>query len=424
ERAFIQTYGDHPFRVIYLHVLKVHLCVLFEEIEQAREAARSARKMAHHLLGTIWPVYLDLFEGLLLIAVCQRADTAEREVLVTEIVRIQGSFSVLAKNCPENFRCGALLLTSGLESIRGRMSEAAEAYEQAIQYARETKNLHNEALACELYGRFWKQRGNLEVTALYLQKARQRYSEWGAAAKVRHLEERLSTLLAGQIPADVSTAAGGINTPGTADHQLDAQSATASLDIASVTKAARAIAVEMVLEELLRKLMRIALENAGAQRSLFLQEAEGQLVLVAEGHAEREEVNLLQPILLEQSQALSRAVVHYVQKTGQSVVVGDALSDDRFPGDPYITAVKPKSILCVPVIHQGKSSGILYLENNLVANAFTAERIEVMRILSSQAAISLENARLYGEMKQEAARRQEAEEMLRSITEGTASVTG
>ncbi|MCI0423790.1 MAG: GAF domain-containing protein, partial [Acidobacteria bacterium] len=424
ENAFVQTYGDHPFRIIYLHILKVHLCVVFEQFEQAQEAVRCARKMAHNLLGTIWPVYLDLFEGLVLIAVCQRAHIAEREALVTELVKIQHSLSVLAMNCPENFRCAALWLTAGLENIRGRMSEAIKAYEQAIQYARETENLHNEALACELYARFSKQRGNPEVAALYLRKARQRYFAWGATAKVRHLEEKLASMLAGPIPVEVSPAAAIVDAPGTADRQPGAHSATASLDIATVTKAARAIAVEIVLEELLRKLMRIALENAGAQRGFFLQEEEGQLVIAAEGDVERENINLPEAVPLESSKALSLAVVHYVQKTGQSVVVGDALADDRFLGDPYITAVRPKSILCVSVIHQGKFGGILYLENNLAANAFTAERIEVMRILSSQAAISLENARLYGEMKQEAARRQEAEEMLRSITEGTASVTG
>lgn len=422
EDAFVHAYEHHPFLIIYRHILKVHLCVLFEQFEEAREAASCARGIAHHLLGTIWPVYLDLFEGLALIGVCPEADPAERSQLMSEILRIQEHLSVLATNCPENFQCAALWLTAGLESLRGRRSEATEAYEQAIQYARQMKNLHHEALACELYGRFWRQRGNLEVAALYLEKARQRFLEWGAGAKARHLEGVLSGLPSRQMSHDDSTPGVQTQIPEPLDHSLTTQSAAASLDLATVTKAARAIAVEIVLEELLRKLMSIALENAGAQRGLFLQEASGQLVIAAE--ADVENIYLLDAVPLESSKALSHAVVRYVQKSGQSVVVDDATSDHRFLGDPYILNIKPKSILCVPVIHQGKFGGIFYLENNLAANAFTSERIEVMRILSSQAAISLENARLYDEMKKEAAQRQDAEAMLRSITEGTASVTG
>jgi transcriptional regulator with GAF, ATPase, and Fis domain len=313
-----------------------------------------------------------------------------------------------------------LWLAAGVETLRGRISEATEAFEQSIQYARQTKNLHHEALACELYSRFWRQRGNLEVAALYLKKAQQRFVEWGALAKAGHLEGVLSNLALDRSSAGDSTPAVQPQTP--FGDPLTAQVAAASLDLATVTRAARAIAVEIDLDELLRKLMSIALQNAGAQRGLFLQETNGQLVIAAE--ADGETIHLFPPVPLEGSKALSHTIVRYVQQSRQSVVVDDAGSDPRFPGDPYISVVKPKSILCVPVIHQGRFGGILYLENNLAANAFTSERIEVMRILSSQAAISLENARLYEEMKKEAAQRQDAEAMLRSITEGTASVTG
>jgi predicted ATPase/GAF domain-containing protein len=420
ETAFLETYGDHPFRVIYLHVLKVHLCVLFEEFGLAREAARCARMVAHHLLGTIWPVYLDFFEGLALTGVYRQADVAERALIETEVARLQRGLSVLAENCPENFRCLALLLTAELESIRDKTSEAMQSYEQAIQSAQESENLHIQALASELYARFWKQRGNLEVASLYLHKAQHCYSAWGATAKVKHLGETLIRL-AGSPELPSTTAAAGV--PASA-HPYREQGLGVLLDVATVSKAARAIAVEIVLEELLRKLMRIALENAGAQRGCFLQEEKGRLVLAAEGDVDSTEVMVLPEIPREVGKSVSMAVVHYVQKTGEGVVVGNAVSDSRFSGDPYIRAACPKSILCVPVVNQGKSGGLLYLENNLAANAFTADRIEVMRILSSQAAISLENARLYSEMKQEAGRRQQAEETLRSIVEGTASVTG
>src|SRR5206468_1646468 len=187
------------------------------------------------------------------------------------------------------------------------------------------------------------------------------------------------------------------------------------LDISTVSKAAHALAVEIVLEDLLRKLMKIALENAGAQRGFFLREENGALRIEAEGAVDRDEVRVLEATPLEErSDLFSQAVVHYVRKTGESIVLGNAPVDERFSGDPYISAAQPKSILCVPVVHQGKFGGILYLENNLTTDAFTADRIKTMRILSSQAAISLENARLYQEMKQEVDLRRRAEEHLRT----------
>ncbi len=424
ELAFIQAYGNHPFRIIYYYILKVHLCVLFEEFEQAHEAAGCARSMAHNLLGTIWPVYLDLFEGLALTAVCSQRNEAEQSRIVARVEKIQESLSLLAGNCPENFRCAALLLSAEIESIQGRTSEAIEIFEQAIQYARVTENLHNEALACELYGRFWRRKANRDIASVYFDKARQRYSQWGAAAKVRHLEESLSNLMLGPISVEPSQATTLVEFRETGEQKLDTPGAPIPLDIVTVTKAARAIGVEIELEDLLRKLMKIAIENAGAQRGLFLQELEGKLVIQAEGNVDHDIVSVLEAVPAENSGKLSEAIVHFVQKTGQSVVLGTAYADDRFLGDPYIASTHPKSILCVPVVHQGKFGGILYLENNLAANVFTADRTEVMHILCSQAAISLENARLYDDMKQEVAQRQKAEEMLRSVMEGTASVTG
>jgi transcriptional regulator with GAF, ATPase, and Fis domain len=196
-----------------------------------------------------------------------------------------------------------------------------------------------------------------------------------------------------------------------------------SFDIATATKAARAIMVEMEMEGLLGRLIEICIENAGAQRGVFLQERDGRLVVEAEGVL-GEVSRVRRPNAVPTAATFSEAIVRYVRKTGESVVTADAWSDERFPDDPYIKDNRPRSILCVPVVHQGKLSGILYLENNLTSDAFTAERIEMMSVLSATAAITLEKTRLYENMKLEAASRRRAEETLREILNGTASVTG
>jgi GAF domain-containing protein len=148
-------------------------------------------------------------------------------------------------------------------------------------------------------------------------------------------------------------------------------------------KAARAITSEIVLEDFLRELVRIAIENAGAQRGVFLQEQDGRLVVAAEGSVEAGAINIVGSKPVASAAPLSLAVISYVRRTGESVVVGNALADERFANDPYIVSTKLGSILCVPIIQHGKLGGILYLENNLAPDAFTADRIEMLRILSA-----------------------------------------
>jgi predicted ATPase/transcriptional regulator with GAF, ATPase, and Fis domain len=412
EDAYFQTYGPQPFFMTFFSVAKLYLRVIFEEYGKALEAVRNARQVVHALDGTIWPVLLDFLSGLTFAALYRKNGQEEQPSYTAELQRLQESLRVRAENCPENFGCYSLLLSAELERIRGHESEAMGAYEGAIRSAQQAESLQNEALAHELYARFWRDRGNEDIWSLYLGRARTGYREWGAAAKAQHLQNQYPALLpeqntvSGQWPV-----ASGKYQRATDDEPLTLESTP--LDIATVTKAARAIAVEIELEELLRKLMKIAVENAGAQRGLFLQEKEGQLMIQAEGSVDQA-VSVLQAVPLENNGKLSQAVVRYVQKTGETVVLGDALSDDRFSADPYIASTRPKSVLCVPVVHQGKPGGILYLENNLAANAFTPDRAEVMHVLCSQAAISLENARLYREMRQEIARRRQAEEGLRA----------
>ena len=188
--------------------------------------------------------------------------------------------------------------------------------------------------------------------------------------------------------------------------------------MATVLKVARAIAVEIELDALLRSLMKIALENAGAQRGVFLQERDGSWFIEAEATADADLVRVRQSTPWEAADDVSHSVVRYVGRTGRDLVVGNLAADERFAGDPYISRANAKSVLCVPVGHQGRSAGLLYLENNLTTDAFTPDRIEMMRILAAQAAISLENARLYEGMKTEIDRRTLAEQSLRdALTE-------
>jgi formate hydrogenlyase transcriptional activator len=272
--------------------------------------------------------------------------------------------------------------------------------EEALAYARQTDNVQQEALASELVARLHLTAGRTEAGATMVRAAHRCYVAWGATAKVRQIEEAYAPLLAegSEVPARTGVSASPSAIP---------------IDVETVVRVARAMAVEIELDDLLRRFMKLALENAGAGRGVFLHDRDGDLNVVAEAAADAEPVHLYRSIPWEQSDSFSRGVVRFVRRTGQDVVLADAATDERFSGDEYIVRHGVKSVLCVPVVHQGRSTGLLYLENNLATGAFTPARAELMRILAAQAAISLENARLYERMKAEVERRTSAEQSLR-----------
>jgi transcriptional regulator with GAF, ATPase, and Fis domain len=183
--------------------------------------------------------------------------------------------------------------------------------------------------------------------------------------------------------------------------------------MATVIKLAHTVGVHMEIGGLLEQLMRLALENAGADRSAFLLERDGQLVVAATATADSGDVRVGSYVPLDETEGLARSVIRYVHRTGQDVVVDTAASDERFGADPYIRTGTTKSLLGVPVGRPERPSGVLYLENSLTTHAFSATRTEMMRILAAQTAISLENARLYEQMKSEVERRTAAEHALR-----------
>jgi predicted ATPase/transcriptional regulator with GAF, ATPase, and Fis domain len=415
EEEYRKSYGDNPFFMTFFFILKLHLYLVFDEREQAAEAARRARQVVGALDGTIWPVLLNFLGGLAAAARYQEAKEDEQRELMVELEATHASLKVLAENCPENFLCFSLMIEAETARVKGHAVAAMAFYEEAIRYARANLSLWNETLAAELYARFWQRRSNELIAAVYFAEAGRSYEQWGAKAKSLDLQNKGSRL-SGEGGASFSI--------GRAAHPQPELDAFGSLDTLTVTKAAHAIASEIVLEDLLRKLMKIAIENAGAERGVFLRETDGHLFIEAEGRVDSDDVRVLEAIPIREGAHLARGVVYYVHKTGEAVVIGDALTDERFASDLYVARVRPRSILCVPVVYQGKFEGILYLENNLAADVFTAERIDVLRILSSQAAISLESARLYDEMKQEVTQRRRAEETLTQIVEGTAAVTG
>ena len=404
EHGFVARYdGRNAFFLSFFYTAKLHLSVLLGEYEQALDAARRAREGA--LAGTIWPVLIDFWGGLAMAAMFDAAGDADRRSYRQQLAQARESLGELAANCPENYRCFHLLLSAEIARIESDADRAGQLCKDALAYARHTSNVQLEALANELTARIWLLRGREETAAAFLKEACRRYAAWGALPKAADLEQQYRHVLG----EDPRVAPDHPRRQARGGHVQD----SSTLDMATVVKLAHTIAVHMEVDGLLEQLMKLALENAGADRGAFLLERDGQLVIAASATAEPPKVRIATAGAVDEAPDLAHSIVRYVHRTGQDVVVDTTASDERFAGDPYLTASRVKSVLCVPVGRQDRRGGVLYLENSLTPHAFSPKRTEMMRILAAQTAISLENARLYEDMKSEVERRTLAEHALR-----------
>ena len=308
---------------------------------------------------------------------------------------------VWAENCPENFGNRAALLAAELARLEGRDLDAMRLYEEAIRAARENGFVQNEGLANELAAQFYLKRGIEKVAHSYLRDARYCYLRWGALGKVQQLDERYPAI-------EEQASLRPTTTIGTSVEQLDLE---------TVMKASHAVAGEIVLENLIQTLMMIALEHAGAEHGLLILPHGEELRIAAEARTERDGVEVQMRQAAATPAELPESLLCYVIRTQQTVILDDASSQSLYSDDPYVLQKRPRSVLCLPLVKQAKLIGALYLENNLAPRVFTPRRLAILELLASQAAISLDHARLYAELTQENTDRRKAEEALRASEE-------
>jgi predicted ATPase/transcriptional regulator with GAF, ATPase, and Fis domain len=396
EAEFLGRYSaTAPLFIGILRCTRLQLAVIFNDVADALDHVEPARESA--IPGTIWPVVARYWGTLATTAAWETMSAHDRVTAAPHVAEAAALLAELADNCPENFRCFALVLRAEQARIEQRHVDAVRHLEEAAAYAATTGNLLHEALACEMRGRALLVASDEPRAADWLTRAHRAYSRWGAAAKARQLKQRHARLLGAVSDLDDA-----------ADRRAD--DPVAAIDVSSVLKVAQAIAGEIEVERLLRTLMITAVENAGAERGIFLQVRDDQAVPIMEARAAGDGVDVRRGLSWDDAGPLAHAVVRYVKRTSQDVVVADAALDDRFAAQAVPTRVQ--SVLCVPVAQQGRVAGILYLEHGL-SGAFTASRTEIVRVLAAQAAIAFENARLYEDMKSEVDRRAAAERALR-----------
>ncbi|MBI3896933.1 MAG: EAL domain-containing protein [Gammaproteobacteria bacterium] len=338
-------------------------------------------------------VEVNFYHALAAAACYDSQDPPARQMTLTLLQTNTQKLARLADGCRANFIHLYWLLAAEQARITGAYEQALAGYGQAIAAARQYGFTHIQALAAECASRACAAVGADASARTYLQVASSAYAEWGADAKVEQLNLQASS---SRSAPPVAVSAG-----------------SRQLDFLSVAKAAQAISSEIVLDKLLETLMHLVIENAGAQVGCLLLVHDDRLLPVVDAMVEQQTVQ----VYVHESDSvpvvrLPESILNYVRRSRENVILVDAAVPNPFSTDSYLIDTRPKSVLCLPIVRQAELVGVLYLENNLTANAFTPDRLIALELLSAQAAISIENARFYSELQCENEERQRAEQGL------------
>lgn len=366
----------------YYWTRKLQARFLAGELASAVEASLQADRLVWTSTGQFETAEHQLYGAL---AHAAAWDSASCEQKPKHLAALRGHYeqiAVWAEHNPETFENRAAVVGAELARVEGRTLDAQDLYEHALRAARTNGFVHHEAFTNELAGRFYLARGFDKIATTYLRDARYCYLRWGADGKVRQLEQRFPQLQAEKRPSDSTST---ILTP--IDH----------LDLATVIKVSEAVSGEIVLEKVIDTLMRTALEHTGAERGLMILPHDDEFWIEAEATTSSNDVQVeLRQASVTESE-LPQSVFHYALRTREAVLLQDA-SQSPFSSDDYVRKHHARSVLCLPILKQSRLLGMLYLENNLTAHAFTPTRMTILKLLASEAAVSIENARLYRDL--------------------------
>jgi predicted ATPase/signal transduction histidine kinase len=380
-----------------VYLAKCMLSYFFKDYDGAMVFGALARQY-EEAISVLFPLsQAPFYHSLALLANVPTASPQWREKSMETVVENQKRLELWAQSAPANYLHKYLLVEAEKERVEGKPWEAFQLYLDAVKQAGHSGFIHEEALACERLAEFCIENHMKDIAGRYIKQAHDCYSEWQAWAKTEELEKLYPRRLGGT----------------GADRHMG-RPVFSALDLNTVLKASRAIAGEILLHRLLSRMMDIVIESAGAQKGFLVLEHEGKWVIEAEGNIEKDVVTVMQSLPVEECEVLPVGIINYTARTGHTVLLDHASNEGKFTFEPYIQQNRIKSALCIPLMNQSRLSGIIFLENNLTPGAFTPKRLELLNVLSSQAAVSLDNARLYQKAQREIAERKKAEELLHS----------
>ncbi|WP_409289713.1 AAA family ATPase [Pseudomonas sp. KCJK8927] len=372
---------DLSLAACWYWIRKLQALFLADRYEEAVLASTRAKQLLWTSYSFFEEAEFYFYEALARAACCESLPPGGGESNVEVVRQNLRQLETWAEQCFENFGARSILVAAELARIEGRVLDAQTLYEKAIDASQHAGFLHVEALGHELAARFYAARGMSKISNAYLSDARYCYLRWGCDGKVRHMDAKYPNIKDDRIPV------GGTTTISTSLDQLD---------LATVLKVSQAVSSEIVLEKLIDTIMRTAIELAGAERGLLLLAKNSVLRVVAQLIA-ADGKTTLKDFPYDQKD-LPEAILNQVLCSNESVLIDDALADPVLAKEDYIRRNKVRSVLCLPLMNQAKLIGVLYFENNLGGGVFNSGRVAILKVVASQAAISLENARLYREV--------------------------
>jgi diguanylate cyclase (GGDEF)-like protein len=392
-----------------LYFSKLMLSIFFSDYKKAYLYSKKARQYLKGGVGMYAFVLFHFYESLALLEQSRESSFVSKKILYLRVKKNQKKLHRWAQYSPTNHLHRYHLVEAEYFSISGRNDLASQSYELAINEAHNNGFIHDEALFCEYTARFYNQRQQQRLSKVYAKQALKCYQQWGAQAKINHLLENFPYLYK-NIKHFSSFKLDGT----TQELKSSTAGNSLQLDVASLLKASQAISSTIVLDDLIKTLLANVLENAGAQRGLLILKKNGKLYVEAQGHVSVDEITVMQSLPVEKAhELLPVSMLYYVERSQTPLLLDNTKQLLQFSQDSYFIKSTPNSVLCYPILHQGQLTGLLYLENNLTQGAFNNERLELLNLLTAQAAISIKNSSLYTRLEDQVEERtQELQESL------------
>jgi len=381
--------------IAFIMHLRLQKAFWFNDYATALDTAKKAEAFLTMIPGYFLGYEHYFIYPLILTALYANASEQDKKAYLSSIEKCEQKMAMWAENCPANFLHRYQLIQAEKLRIIDKPWQAMQSYDQAIKSAKNEDFLQIAALANERAAEFWLCNDKADFANSYLKEAHYLYAKWGAKAKVMDLEKKYP-----QLKETTQSITPQVSISETIVNDGETQIRASSLfDVNSVIKASQTLSREIYLNQLLASMMQIVVENAGAGRGLLLLPQQQNWFIEAECHADNNQVAVLQSIAIEENQQVPANIIHYVSRTRENVVLSHASVQGNFIQDSYILEKQSKSVLAMPLLNQNRLTGILYLENDLTEGAFTPERLEILNLLSSQMAISIENSLLYNNLE-------------------------
>lgn len=403
EEEHVKKYSAFGPPMAYYYLRKFQLYYLFGEYQKCLDVFPDLEKYFPNMPTHIAYVEYYFYKALLYLSLEPATKAEEKKEREEKFNEAYNFLKVWAEQFEDNFLNLFLLVEAEKARVEGKYFEAEQLFEQSIESAKKYDYTNIAAIANELAAKFYLSKGLEKLALIYLRDAHYLYNLWGASAKAKHLIEiypnifrQIQLLL---VRSDVKMSV-TVNSDSTNLSDNTTTTTSNFLDLNTVIKASQTISGEIQLGKLLERMMKILFENAGAERGFFILKDKDKFYIEAEGNSNIDAIEVLKHRSLEDYSELSPNIVNYVTRTKGIVLLNDAVKIGMFINDYYVKEKKPKSVMCYPILNQGNLLGAVYLENNLTTDAFTPDRVEVLKILSSQIAVSIENSLLYANLEE------------------------